>query len=933
MLAGCPKDGREEGAAPVRAAGEVRTGGDPEDATARGGGIGGMPAGFATASSGGAPAGCATGPLVGTPGKRRVALVVANETYLGRDRWGEPIPALPGTRADADAIRALLTGPDGYGFPPENVCVTRDLTVAGFAATWEAALARRDLRAGDEVLFYYSGHGAQEADADGDEWDRLDEALVMHDSYQAGVAGVRDDELYRRLDALPDGVRVTVVLDACNSGSATRAASSQGIVRAVSAPLPADAGGGARDRGAFEDQALPGLVVVSAAADGSSALELRGAGVLTRALVRVLAEAPATPLTWEQAWRRVRVLVKAESSQVVAVQGEVDREVFSGVTRKRPLSWEVAEVGSELTLTGVPMAGWSPGAEVRLYDPRLDAAGFADPKRAHARAELLSLSGPRASARLVLGDPARPVAAGDLAVLAQAGIDGHTVRARLRPAGQPGGVPTAVVSALQAELARDPVLTGVVRLGADGDWELSTAADGALEVRGPEGVVRRSFPAASGARSAVGLLGDFALQKALLSLPTQPGVFRDEDTLRVSLVPGKPVACARGWPSGPVTSTAPLTLPLCAEMLVRVSLAPGTKTPDGRDAELRVGGAALSIDGGVTGFSDTNGQRPFLVKAGTHADVLRLTGVPPLGALDHLVIVGTSPDEQVPWERLTTPTRGVEDELGPLGGAVSRYLSGTRGPGAAGKPRPDAFVWTATHVELSVRANPPRPPAFTGDPAIPAFSLLPYLPSASTAPLRRLLDATRLRSEGDKAAGGHRYAAHAWTSGSDAANLAAGIDAARAVALVYRDAGLAFPAPAALPTLAGWRDADALGRAGFSDCLGRPGAVGDVLVRADVSRGAAQVLLLVDPAEGVGWGTLGWDGPGGARSGLAYQWIRPEAEAGRLGLPVMKPLACWRSGVLETSVTRAGEGPGSYLAGRRSAWCADPRSCAGTAGP
>lgn len=68
------------------------------------------------------------------------------------------------------------------------------------------------------TVFYYSGHGCQIPDRNGDEDDGKDECLVPLDYLQYGV--ITDDVLRGHLvETLPAEVSLFVLLDACNSGS------------------------------------------------------------------------------------------------------------------------------------------------------------------------------------------------------------------------------------------------------------------------------------------------------------------------------------------------------------------------------------------------------------------------------------------------------------------------------------------------------------------------------------------------------------------------------------------------------------------------------------------------------------------------------------------------------------------------------------------
>lgn len=86
---------------------------------------------------------------------------------------------------------------------------------------------------GDAAYIHFSGHGQQVTDLDGDEEDGFDEAWVPYDAWKKYVAGVYegenhiiDDEINVCLKKLRAKVgakgRITLVSDACHSGSGSR---------------------------------------------------------------------------------------------------------------------------------------------------------------------------------------------------------------------------------------------------------------------------------------------------------------------------------------------------------------------------------------------------------------------------------------------------------------------------------------------------------------------------------------------------------------------------------------------------------------------------------------------------------------------------------------------------------------------------------------
>ena len=145
------------------------------------------------------------------------ALVVGIETYQQPS-----IISLPGCAHDAELMRQALM--DKFGFPAENIVtvLNAQATRAGIEIAFRTQLIER-AQPGDAVVFYYSGHGTQVPDDNGDEADGVDEALCPTDiSKKDPATWLRDDTLTEWL-AQVRTEKVTVILDSCFSGTATRA--------------------------------------------------------------------------------------------------------------------------------------------------------------------------------------------------------------------------------------------------------------------------------------------------------------------------------------------------------------------------------------------------------------------------------------------------------------------------------------------------------------------------------------------------------------------------------------------------------------------------------------------------------------------------------------------------------------------------------------
>lgn len=72
---------------------------------------------------------------------------------------------------------------------------------------------------GDTVVITYSGHGTWEADENGDEPDKRDEALCPYD---LAAGPLIDDQLYELFSERGRGVRLIFIADSCHSGTVAK---------------------------------------------------------------------------------------------------------------------------------------------------------------------------------------------------------------------------------------------------------------------------------------------------------------------------------------------------------------------------------------------------------------------------------------------------------------------------------------------------------------------------------------------------------------------------------------------------------------------------------------------------------------------------------------------------------------------------------------
>lgn len=149
-----------------------------------------------------------------------------------------PKNALIGPNHDANLVRDYLTTRAPIKFEPANVTLLADgLDGAASSPTREHILATLktiadEAQRDDFVYLHYSGHGSQQPTLTPEtESDGLDEILLPADTSPWDAEARRlpnallDDEIGVALDAIRDkGAFVWIVVDACNSGSVTRAA-------------------------------------------------------------------------------------------------------------------------------------------------------------------------------------------------------------------------------------------------------------------------------------------------------------------------------------------------------------------------------------------------------------------------------------------------------------------------------------------------------------------------------------------------------------------------------------------------------------------------------------------------------------------------------------------------------------------------------------
>lgn len=151
------------------------------------------------------------------PAAEKWALLVGVNDYIK----GPPAWHLRGCENDVAMTRELLVGK--FGFPPEHI----KTLLNGEATTQHILQAIQDWLVApthpeDMVYFHFSGHGSQAVDQDGDEDDGMDELICPTDLQQGQLSSVITDDQLKEAFARIPARQVTIVLDACHSGTGTR---------------------------------------------------------------------------------------------------------------------------------------------------------------------------------------------------------------------------------------------------------------------------------------------------------------------------------------------------------------------------------------------------------------------------------------------------------------------------------------------------------------------------------------------------------------------------------------------------------------------------------------------------------------------------------------------------------------------------------------
>jgi hypothetical protein len=180
---------------------------------------------------------------------------------------------LDGCVNDARSIYTIIT--NRFDFPAKNIDTLYNDKASRDGIESKLNKFLETCEPGDIAFLYYAGHGSQVQNSLArNEADKKDESMVPSDTWKPGVKDIRDKELAVIYNKFIDkGVKLTVIMDCCHSGSLSRGPGDPGQFRFIS-----EANYDAKDPSQPtppEDRPGGNFLIMSAAQDNEFAQEQR----------------------------------------------------------------------------------------------------------------------------------------------------------------------------------------------------------------------------------------------------------------------------------------------------------------------------------------------------------------------------------------------------------------------------------------------------------------------------------------------------------------------------------------------------------------------------------------------------------------------------------------------------------------------------------
>lgn len=364
-------------------------------------------------------------------------LLIGIDAYPPESRFD----ALDGCVNDIDAVQRLLV--DRLGVTPEEITrlasprgntVHADDVPSAPATRANIVSALRKLGSesvgpDDRVFIYYAGHGFSLSVVNGKNV-ACREGLVPVDGRNEPGAPknfLHDLQINSLLRGITERTeQVTLILDSCNSGGATRGGLMSGhTVRGVTITTPvlaADLEGGdltgTRGIGARASADVSACQVVAACLADENAAECvdretgKKHGLLTQKLVSLLravkTQEDLEKLTWGRIWGSLVAAMGSSTKQHASLIGSTARRVFSGPRAEGDTGYSVTFKDGKYTLGAGTLVGITRGAKVAVYGstpahfPPLGSPEDSDPR---VRVGTLKVISAEEASAIAVADP------------------------------------------------------------------------------------------------------------------------------------------------------------------------------------------------------------------------------------------------------------------------------------------------------------------------------------------------------------------------------------------------------------------------------------------------------------------------------------------------------------------------------------------------
>jgi hypothetical protein len=331
---------------------------------------------------------------------QRRALLVGISDY---ERGTNPEDAFGHLNTGADLTSFSYLLKNYYSFPEKNIEVlaNENATQENIVSEFKRQLIDK-AKPGDQIVFYYTGHGHFVVDQSGDEiTDHLDEVLVTwvpkekqklpRDKRHAIMYMLDDtyEELLRQLVEKMKGVDgklvgdIVVIFDSCHSGSATRGLlvpKGRPWIESIDGPLPALITKGDVASGWLSNKTELADVVFLAASRSDQLSYMmpdsaQNGSILTHYVTEFLADAArrnATAITYNDLYRWVSFKTAGmRAAQTPQIEGPTDRVLFGdGAISNRsslPTVQEVENGPLRLELNVGTLQGVTKGSRFDIY--------------------------------------------------------------------------------------------------------------------------------------------------------------------------------------------------------------------------------------------------------------------------------------------------------------------------------------------------------------------------------------------------------------------------------------------------------------------------------------------------------------------------------------------------------------------------------------